>query len=100
MLPWVHAALIAGLAMTAGAAFAFALNLRATPHLSRPARPDPPAWPRVSIVIPARNEEREIEAAVRSQLAQDYPDFEIVAVDDRSTDGTCGILEALSREDP
>jgi len=48
--------------------------------------------PRVSIVFAARDEERGIEAAARSHLAQDYPDFEVVAVDDRSTDRTGEIL--------
>jgi chlorobactene glucosyltransferase len=51
-------------------------------------------------VIPARNEEAEIERAVRSHLAQDCPDFEVVVVDDRSTDRTGAILEAIGREDP
>ncbi len=54
---------------------------------------------RVSIVIPARNEERDVEATVRSHLAQDYPNFELVVVEDRSTDATPRILELLSRED-
>ena len=58
------------------------------------------APPRVSIVIPARDEERDIGAAVRSHLAQDYPDFEVVVVEDRSRDGTAAILAGLEAEDP
>jgi chlorobactene glucosyltransferase len=51
-------------------------------------------------VIPARNEEAEIDRAVRSHLAQEYGNFQVVVVDDRSTDGTAAILEKLRREDP
>jgi hypothetical protein len=52
-----------------------------------PARP-----PRVSVVIAARDEARGIEAALDSLLAQDYPDFEVIVVDDRSNDATPAIL--------
>jgi glycosyltransferase involved in cell wall biosynthesis len=69
-----------------------------TPRLSRP-RPQPPRLPRVSIVIPARNEERDVERAVRSHLAADYPNFEVIVVDDRSSDRTGEILTALALED-
>jgi chlorobactene glucosyltransferase len=55
---------------------------------------------RASVVVPARNEERDVEASVRSYLAQDYPDLEVVVVDDRSTDATPAILERLAGEDP
>ncbi len=57
-------------------------------------------WPRVSILVPARDEEAEIEQALRSVLALDYPDREIVVIDDRSTDGTGPILARLSAEHP
>ena len=40
--------------------------------------------PRVSIIIPARNEERHIEEALRSVLSQDYEDLEIIVIEDRS----------------
>lgn len=52
--------------------------------------------PFVSIVVPARNEERAIEATVRAFLAQSYRAFEVIVVDDRSTDSTAAILERLA----
>jgi cellulose synthase/poly-beta-1,6-N-acetylglucosamine synthase-like glycosyltransferase len=54
--------------------------------------------PRVSIIFGARDEQEAIAAAVRSYVAQDYPDFEVIAVDDRSTDRTPQFLAQLSRE--
>jgi chlorobactene glucosyltransferase len=75
-------------------------NLAATPRLSRTSTAGVGAFPRVSIVIPARNEERAVAAAVGSHLAQDYPDFEVIVVNDRSTDDTGRILEALARAEP
>jgi glycosyltransferase involved in cell wall biosynthesis len=52
--------------------------------------------PAVTVVVAACNEERDIEGALQSLLAQDYPALEIVAVNDRSTDGTGAILERLA----
>lgn len=63
---------------------------------------DPPRGPlpRVTAVVPCRNEAPAVEACVRSLLAQDLPGVRVVAVDDRSTDGTGAILDRVAREDP
>jgi chlorobactene glucosyltransferase len=56
--------------------------------------------PLVSVLVPARNEERRVlRECVRSILAQDYGNFEVVAVNDRSTDSTGPILRALAAQD-
>jgi len=53
----------------------------------------------VSIVVPARDEERSIERCVRSLLAQDVANFEVIVVDDRSTDRTGEILRTIAASD-
>jgi chlorobactene glucosyltransferase len=60
--------------------------------------PDPP--PRVTVFIPARNEEQVIRESITAVLAQTYPNFKVVAVDHQSTDGTGAILDALAAADP
>jgi glycosyltransferase involved in cell wall biosynthesis len=52
--------------------------------------------PRVSIIVPARNEEAEIENCLRSLVALDYHNYEVVAVNDRSTDRTGEIMERVA----
>ena len=68
-------------------------NLAAVPRLRRESTPR--SRPFVSIVVPARNEARTIERSVRAFLAQDYGNFEIVVVNDRSSDGTGDILRGI-----
>ncbi|HEV8320886.1 MAG TPA: glycosyltransferase family A protein [Myxococcota bacterium] len=53
---------------------------------------------RVSVVVAAKDEEANIEACLRSVLAQDHPRFELLVVNDRSTDATGTILQRLSEE--
>ena len=54
--------------------------------------------PRVSIIVPARNEDAGLEPALQSLLALAYPGYEVIAVNDRSTDATGEIMERLAQE--
>ncbi len=57
---------------------------------------DPPSnAPMILICIPARNEERNIRASVEAVLNQTYPNFEVIVLDDRSTDSTLEILHSI-----
>ena len=61
--------------------------------------PDVPEnLPRLSVIIPARNEAGTIEPALRSILAQDYSALEVVAIDDRSEDTTGAILDRVAAD--
>lgn len=61
------------------------------------ASPTPPIWPAVTAVVPARNEADVIARSVGSLLAQDYPGpFEVILVDDDSTDGTAAAALAVA----
>lgn len=87
------------------AATALAYTLRCASFAGSPREIEPllderPDLPLLSIVVPARNEERSIERCVRSLLAQQLPDFEVIVVDDRSSDATPSILARLAAENP
>jgi len=56
----------------------------------------PPDAPLISVCVPARNEERNIRACLEGLLAQNYPNFEVIVLDDRSTDATPKILYQLA----
>ncbi|MHC4695599.1 MAG: glycosyltransferase family 2 protein [Planctomycetota bacterium] len=58
--------------------------------------PDNP--PRISVLVAAKDEEDNIEACVTTLLQQDYPNFEVIAIDDRSSDDTPAILSRLQGE--
>jgi cellulose synthase/poly-beta-1,6-N-acetylglucosamine synthase-like glycosyltransferase len=68
-------------------------------RLDRADAPDPQRWPRLSIVVPASNEAQTIEAALETLLRVDYPELEIIVVDDRSTDRTGEIILRLAAKD-
>jgi cellulose synthase/poly-beta-1,6-N-acetylglucosamine synthase-like glycosyltransferase len=53
--------------------------------------PEPPSYPRISVIVPAYNEEKVIRTTIESLLSTDYPDKEIILVDDGSKDGTLDI---------
>jgi chlorobactene glucosyltransferase len=63
-------------------------------------RPRITGGPSVSVIVPARNEERSIARCLDSLLKQDYSDYEIVVVDDGSSDGTAAIVRAIGARDP
>lgn len=71
-------------------------NLRALKRLGT--CPPPYRFPRVSILVPARNEENNIAACIDSLMIQDYPDYEILVLDDDSHDGTWRILSELAKQ--
>jgi glycosyltransferase involved in cell wall biosynthesis len=79
-----------------------ALGMPTVADISRPEwdrNPVSPSGnPRVSIIVPARNEEESIEQALTQLLVLDYDNYEIIAVNDRSTDGTGEIIENLAAE--
>jgi len=66
-----------------------------TPHVAPPV-----AGPLVSLLVPARNEQKNIRRCVEALLAQDYPHLEILVLEDRSTDATPVILAELAARDP
>jgi chlorobactene glucosyltransferase len=86
-LPWTLPPIVA-VARSAGS--------RSLDELSRDVPHDAPF---VSIVVPARNERRNIERCARSILGSEYPRFELIVVDDHSTDGTGDIARAIAAED-
>ena len=76
-----------------------ARNLRFMRHVRRmTVLPDSP--PRVSVLVPARNESAGIAACIESLAHQDYADYEIVALDDHSSDDTGAQLDALAGQSP
>ena len=89
--------------------FYIALWLRTAPPVEDRAAQDAPesenatrskSSPPVSIIVPARNEEHDIRRCVTSLLEQDYANFEVIVVDDGSTDATPRILEEIARSHP
>jgi glycosyltransferase involved in cell wall biosynthesis len=75
-----------------------AIGMPSVANISTPAWDrNPPSNPRVSIIVPARDEEKDIERSLTALLALDYDNFEVIAVNDRSTDRTGEIMDKLAR---
>jgi chlorobactene glucosyltransferase len=85
------------LALMAGFALVNAVFLRRLTDYAR--APLPPNPPRVSVLVPARNEESNLERLILSLLAQDYTNLEIIVLDDHSTDRTPEIIGVLAAKD-
>ena len=77
-------------------AIEFAIGNRRLFHLSEVPSIAENSPPRVSVVIAARNEQRNIETALGSLLRQEYSQIEFIVVDDRSTDETGRILDRMA----
>jgi len=86
-LPWIVPPIVA---------FIRALDSRSLDEISPEAPLDSPL---VSVIVPARNERRNIERCLRSVLAARYPRLEVLMIDDRSDDGTADIARAIARDD-
>jgi len=72
---------------------------RAAPRLSELTTPEPQHWPKLSVIVPACDEADKFDPAVRTLLEEDYPELEIVLVDDRSTDGTGAGMDRVAASD-
>ena len=105
LVPVVHFALIAAAWVLAIAwsiqAVSAARGLRRLPSLLRPQCPsEPSSEASVAVIVPACNEQQAIAQCIQSLLEQDWPNLRIIAVDDRSTDNTGGLLDALAGSHP
>jgi chlorobactene glucosyltransferase len=74
------------------------LNLRSLKTPRGDSKVPGPA-PLISVLIPARNEEENIRTCLESLQRQDYPNFEVLVLDDNSVDNTAGIVEQMVAED-
>jgi poly-beta-1,6-N-acetyl-D-glucosamine synthase len=68
--------------------------------LEEPAAELPAAWPGVSVVVPAYNEEAVIATSIAAVLASDYPELELIVLDDGSTDDTEAVALSAAADDP
>ena len=97
-LLWIYAAIVAVWPIR-HVAITFIIGRFDVLKRSSPALRAPDA-PLVSAIIPAKDEEQALAECLESVRSQDYPNLEILVVDDRSTDGTADIARRASERDP
>lgn len=78
--------------------FYSALRVLSVPTLKLPAS-EPASWPSLTVVVPACNEAAQIKEAAQTLLNQDYPNLQLILVNDRSTDTTGQIIDQLAEAD-
>ncbi len=96
---WIYDGVLASAWLWRGVEAAIGSRLVAeisTPQWDRHPAPET----RVSVIVPAKEEAESIERCLRSLLALDYDDYEIIAVDDRSQDETGAIMDRLAAQFP
>jgi chlorobactene glucosyltransferase len=91
--------ILSSLACLLGLAIVTWLHLRPPMDVIVSPVPPPQAAPRISVIVPARNEERNIARCLDGLLSQTYLDFELIVLDDRSTDSTPAILQRYAARD-
>jgi chlorobactene glucosyltransferase len=101
ILEWVGLAVAAGVAAIWISRLVQIYSPRSRgPVLGRDTIPEAAPSGLVSIIMPGKDEEANIGAALETLLAQDYPEIEILAVDDRSRDRTAEIVRQAAARDP
>lgn len=95
MLVGIHIVILVALGVMAGITL---LNLLTFRSVKRSIRPETPP-PFVSILVPARNEERNIAKCLKSLLGQEYPHYEVIVLDDSSSDATPDIVRSFAAND-
>jgi len=79
-----------------GLGYLMIMGRRRMRRLARPALALPADPPRVTVLIPAKDEGDRVRVCLESVLAQDYPNFGVVTINDRSTDDTGRILDEIA----